>query len=150
MFHCQGQIHWWLWDQCSSDCSSCCHIWAMAARWSWRRTGSRGTRQWWHCSRSQHTGLWGSPCSQHLRNTELLVSRKNKLMVSPLFKTLTPLLLSIHTRFRVDNTHSFILCCYRFQNVNCFQMIGINKCCIPISHLKKQVIMTLLFMTDTE
>lgn len=72
-FHCQGQIRWWIWGRCSSDCSSCCHIWATAARWSWRRTGSAGTRQWWHCSRSLHTGLWGSQCSPHLKNMGLLV-----------------------------------------------------------------------------
>lgn len=69
---CQGRIRWWLWGRCSWRCSSCCHTGATAARWSWMRTGSGGTRRWWRCSRSQHTGLWWWLCSPHLWSNRVM------------------------------------------------------------------------------
>lgn len=65
--HCPGRSCWWPWGQCSWGCSRCCHTGATAARWSWRRTGSGGTRRWWRCSRSQRTGRWRWLCIPHLR-----------------------------------------------------------------------------------
>lgn len=65
---CPGRSCWWPWGRCSWGCSSCCHTGATAARWSWRRTGSGGTRRWWRCSRSQRTGRWRWLCIPHLQS----------------------------------------------------------------------------------